>query len=109
ERLHTATSAGLALALLAVFALAGFGSHALGFLGAIGEQQQLVAVHSIPAETARLFGLHGTPGWWRQLFAAGFLVTLALCLWRTVGSAGRQRLEFARLQVSRHAAIDIRG
>jgi Glycosyltransferase family 87 len=193
ERLHTAASAALALALLAVIALAGFGSHALGFLGAIGEQQQLVAVHSIPAETARLFGLHGTPGWWRQLFAAGFLVTLALCLWRTargwdwrlaagwstlalllstawllpwyaiwllplaavcgnrrlraatllfcayailihlplaepllspkhpptrsaavplrrpVGSTGRQRLEFARLQVSRHAAIDIRG
>lgn len=82
ERLRTAASAALALALLAIVALAGFGSHALGFLSAIGEQQQLVAVHSIPAETARLVGLHGTPGWWRQLFAAAFLVVLALALWR---------------------------
>jgi len=53
---------------------AGFGSHALGFLGAIGEQQQLVATHSVPAETARLVGLSGTPTWWRHLFGAAFVI-----------------------------------
>ncbi|HWX74807.1 MAG TPA: hypothetical protein VNZ05_05835, partial [Solirubrobacteraceae bacterium] len=61
--------------------------HALGFLGAIGEQQQLVASHSIPAETARLVGLHGTPAWWRTLFLAGFALTLAYALWRTARGA----------------------
>ena len=53
--------------------LIGFGSHALGFLSAVGEQQQLVATHSVPAETARLVGLSGTPSWWRHLFLAAFL------------------------------------
>ena len=53
--------AALALAALAAVGLIGFGSHTLGFLGALGEQQQLVATHSVPAETARLVGLTGTP------------------------------------------------
>jgi hypothetical protein len=67
--------------------LIGFGSHALGFLNAVGEQQQLVAVHSIPAETARLLGLHGTPGWWRHCFVAAFVLVLAYALWRTARGA----------------------
>ena len=55
-----ARSAALSLAgARAAWALIGFGSHALGFLDAVGEQQQLVATHSIPAETARLVGLSG--------------------------------------------------
>jgi hypothetical protein len=70
-----------------MIALIGFGGHALGFLGALGEQQQLVAVHSIPAETARLAGLGGTPTWWRDLFVAGFGVVLATALWRTARGA----------------------
>ena len=78
-----------ALGLLAVAAvgLIGFGSHALGFLDAVGEQQQLVAMHSVPAETARLFGLSGTPSWWRHLFVGGFAVVLAYALWRTARGA----------------------
>jgi len=83
ERLATALSAAGSLAVLALVGVLGFGAHAFGFLGAIGEQQQLVAVHSIPAETARLVGLSGTPTWWRQLFAAAFLCLLALALWRS--------------------------
>ena len=54
ERVGVALSAGAALLAVAVVGLIGFGVHALGFLGAIGEQQQLVATHSVPAETARL-------------------------------------------------------
>ncbi len=46
-----------------------------------------MATHSIPAETARLVGLSGTPAWWRHLFVAGFLVVLAVALWRTARGA----------------------
>jgi len=83
ERLAIAASAALSLAALAAIGLIGFGTHALGFLGAVGEQQQLVASHSVPAETARLIGLSGTPGWWRHLLLAGFVAVLVVALWRT--------------------------
>lgn len=83
QRVDTAASGALALLVLAAVGVLGFGVHALGFLNAVGEQQQLVATHSIPAETARLFGLSGTPAWWRHLFVAGFLVTFAATLWQT--------------------------
>ncbi len=57
ERARVALAAIFGLALVAGVGLIGFGSHALGFIDAVGEQQQLVATHSIPAETARLVGL----------------------------------------------------
>jgi hypothetical protein len=87
ERLGLAATSVLSLALLAAVGLIGFGVHALGFLNAVGEQQQLVAVHSIPAETARLLGLSGTPSWWRHLFVAAFGVVFALALWGTARGA----------------------
>jgi hypothetical protein len=87
ERLAAAVSAAVAMLALLALAVLGFGVHALGFLSAVGEQQQLVATHSVPAETARLFGLSGTPGWWRHLFLVGFLVALAVALWRTARGA----------------------
>jgi len=87
ERLRVASAAGLSLALLAVLGLIGFGAHAFGFIGAVSEQQQLVATHSLPAETARLVGLHGTPTWWRHCFLAGFAVVFAYALWRTLRGA----------------------
>jgi alpha-1,6-mannosyltransferase len=87
ERTRVALAAILGLALVACVGLIGFGSHALGFLNAVGEQQQLVAVHSIPAETARLVGLHGTPGWWRHCFVAAFALVLTYSLWRTARGA----------------------
>ena len=86
-RAGAAASAALTLLALALLGLIGFGTHALGFLDAISEQQQLIATHSIPAETARLFGLSGTPAWWRHLFVAGFLVVMAVGLWRTARGA----------------------
>ena len=87
ERASLLLSAIAALALVAAIGLVAFGSHVLGFLGAVHEEQQLVAVHSIPAETARLFGLHGFPTWWRDLFIAGFVVTTLVALWLTVRGA----------------------
>jgi len=87
ERGRVALAALAGLALVALVGLVGFGSHALGFLNAIGEQQQMVAVHSIPAETARLFGLSGTPGWWRRCYTAAFVVVLGYALWRTARGA----------------------
>lgn len=83
ERLRVALITVAALAAVAVVGVIGFGAHALGFIGAIGEQQQLVATHSLPAETARLVGLSGTPSWWRELYVAGFLAVLLYALWRT--------------------------
>jgi Glycosyltransferase family 87 len=83
ERLAAAGSAALCLLALATVGLVGFGAHAFGFLSAVGEQQQLVASHSIPAETARLVGLSGTPAWWRHLFLGAFLAAFLFALWRT--------------------------
>jgi Glycosyltransferase family 87 len=87
ERVRATAAAAIGLALVAGVGLIGFGSHALGFLDAVGEQQQLVAVHSIPAETARLVGLGGTPSWWRHCFLAAFLIVLCYALWRTARGA----------------------
>jgi alpha-1,6-mannosyltransferase len=87
ERARAAGGAALSLALLAVVGLVGFGSHALGFVGAVSEQQQLVAVHSVPAETARLVGLSGTPAWWRHAFLGVFVALTAFALWRTARGA----------------------
>jgi len=87
ERARLALGAALALAAVGLVGVLGFGVHALGFLGAVGEQQQLVATHSVPAETARLLGLDGTPGWWRELFVAGFVAAFAYALWRTARGA----------------------
>ncbi len=87
ERARVAASAAGALVLLAIVAAVGFGTHAFGFLGALNEQQQLVATHSVPQETARLVGLGGLPGWWRDMFLAGFVLVLALTLRRTARGA----------------------
>jgi hypothetical protein len=87
ERARVARSAGGTLVLLAIVAFVGFGAHAFGFAGALNEQQQLVATHSIPAETARLVGLSGVPGWWRHAFLAGLALVLASTLWRTARGA----------------------
>jgi alpha-1,6-mannosyltransferase len=87
QRMEVMSTAVVSLLALAALGLIGFGSHALGFLDAVGEQQQLVATHSIPAETARLVGLSGTPTWWRHLFVALFVAVLAGALWRTARGA----------------------
>jgi hypothetical protein len=87
ERVRVAASAAGALVLLAIVAVVGFGAHAFGFVDSIGEQQQLIATHSIPAETARWVGLSGLPSWWRELFLAGFVLVLAASLWRTARGA----------------------
>jgi Glycosyltransferase family 87 len=97
-RLRTLGAAVLSLAALAGLAAIGFGAHAFGFLSALRGQQQLVAVHSIPAETARLVGLMGTPTWWRNVFLGGFLAVLLCTLWRTWrGSEWRAQAGWATL------------
>lgn len=87
ERARVAGGAVAALALLALLAVVGFGAHAFGFVGALGEQQQLIATHSLPAETARWVGLAGLPNWWRDLFLVGFVIVLAATLWLTARGA----------------------
>jgi hypothetical protein len=83
DRFRLALWALLALATVAALGVLGFGSHALGFLTAVGGEQALVAVHSVPAELARAVGLDGTPAWWRGCFAALFALICAYALWRT--------------------------
>lgn len=83
ERAKVLGSAVGGLIVVAAIGAAGFGANMVGFLVPIGEEQQQLAVHSIPAETARLFGLGLAPTWWRYLFDAGFVCVLALCMWRT--------------------------
>jgi alpha-1,6-mannosyltransferase len=87
ERARVALGACAALLAVALVGLLGFGAHTFGFVGAIGEQQQLVATHGIPAETARLVGLNGTPSWWRHVFLGSFLAVLVFALWRTARGA----------------------
>ncbi len=91
ERLDLARAALLTVLAVGVVAVIGFGSHALGFLDALGVEQHLVAVHSVPHETARLFGIgspaHPTPVWWRRLWAAAMAAVLAFALWRTARGA----------------------
>jgi hypothetical protein len=86
-RVRVLAAALLSLAALALLGAIAFGGHAFGFLGALHEQQQLIATHSIPAESARLFGLVGTPTWWRNVFLGGLAAVLALTLWRTARGA----------------------
>jgi hypothetical protein len=87
ERAAVLGAAAASLLVLAAIGLIGFGVNALGFLGAIGEQQQLVATHSVPAQTARLVGLSGTPAWWRHAFVAAFLLVFVIALWRAARGA----------------------
>jgi alpha-1,6-mannosyltransferase len=87
ERWRVALAGAVGLVAVAAVGVIGFGPHALGFLGAVGEQQQLVATHSVPAETARLVGLHGVPAWWRHAWIAVFVVVLGYALWRTARGA----------------------
>jgi len=86
-RARVAGGALVTLALLGLLAVVGFGAHAFGFVDALGEQQQLIATHSLPAETARWVGLVGLPGWWRDLFLVGFGVVLVVSLWLTARGA----------------------
>ena len=86
ERLRTLGLAVAALAAVAGLAYVVLGSSALGFTNALRGQQQMVATHSVPNETARLVGLpsvHGLPGWWRDAYVVGFVLVLAIALWRT--------------------------
>lgn len=90
ERLRVLAVAGVGLVAVAIIALAGFGPHALGFAGALRGEQQMVATHSVPNETASLVGLpslHVLPAWWRDLFLAAFAVATLACLVQTARGA----------------------
>ncbi len=90
ERLRTAAIAGAALVALAIVALIGFGPHAFGFFSSVRGEQQMVATHSIPNETAQLLGvpaLHQLPAWWRDLYLVVLVIAVAGALWRTAQGA----------------------
>ncbi len=109
ERARVASGAVAGLALVAAVGLIGFGSHAFGFLDAVGEQQQLIAVHSIPAETARLFDLHGTPRLVAALLCGGVPDCSCICAVAHGGTApeGRGRCGLARGGWLEHAGAAV--
>ncbi|HEX7292041.1 MAG TPA: polyprenol phosphomannose-dependent alpha 1,6 mannosyltransferase MptB [Conexibacter sp.] len=71
-----------AVALLA-FAFVAFEREALGFVAQIREQQQFVAVYSVPNRVATLLGFDALPAGLRLLFALGFAAAVAGLLWAT--------------------------
>lgn len=87
ERIAALLSALGALVAVTLIGLVAFGSHVLGFLGAVHNEQEMVAVHSVPAETARLFALRGTPTWWRDMYIGGFIASVLVALALTVRGA----------------------
>jgi len=79
-RTLAATVAGVVL--LVAVAVVGFGTHASAILDALRGQQQLVAVHSIPAQVGRLLGQSRPSGALRSVFAIGFVGVMGVALWR---------------------------
>ena len=69
-------------AALLACALVLFGTPLLNVFGAIGAQQHDVAVHSVPAEVARLAGADGLPAWGHLVAAGLLLAAIAVLLHR---------------------------
>jgi alpha-1,6-mannosyltransferase len=70
-------------AALLTLAFAAFGSEALGFVAQIREQQQFVAIYSVPNRVATLLGFEALPAGLRLLFALAFAAALIGLLWAT--------------------------
>jgi glycosyl transferase family 87 len=77
--------AGMITGLAALFALAfaAFEREALGFVAQIREQQQFVAVYSVPNRVATWLGFDALPTGLRLLFALAFAAAVAGLLWAT--------------------------
>ena len=85
RRRELATGALIAVAAIAAIALLAFGTHALGFLSEVREQQHKVAIYSVPNQLGELLGLGGVTAGIRALAAAGLAGTIAValrCTWR---------------------------
>jgi hypothetical protein len=74
---------GAGVAVVLVAGVAAFGSHGLGFVGQIHEQQRLVATYSVPSRLAAWLGFGRLPGGLRDALLAAFALAVALLLWRT--------------------------
>jgi alpha-1,6-mannosyltransferase len=87
RRRRMALGSLLAAAALVALAIVAFGPHAAGFASALRGQQGLVAVHSIPAQAARLFGSPRLEAGVRT----GFIVVLAVIVGWQLWRASRTR------------------
>ena len=77
--------AAIAFAALAVVSIAVFGSHADGFVNAIRQQQNQVAIYSVPNQVGVALGLGGITGGIRLVADAGLIAVVLLALraaWR---------------------------
>lgn len=77
-----AAAALVAGAAFAAGAFALFGAPLANLAGALGDQQQQVALHSVPSQIARLAGASDLPGWGRLLGSALLLVAVVALLVR---------------------------
>src|SRR4051794_40161991 len=73
----------IALAVVGVVVLIGFSSHPLGFLTTVREQQDRVALFSVPSQVGHWLGLGGITGGIRAVAIVLVVGTVALMLWRT--------------------------
>jgi alpha-1,6-mannosyltransferase len=82
RRVRTAVAALAAAIVLALVAMLAFGGHAAGFVNAVRGQQGLVAIHSVPAQTARLLGSPTLTDSVRTAFVILLVVVVVYQLWR---------------------------
>jgi Glycosyltransferase family 87 len=73
----------VALSAILLVTLVGFGGQVSGIVGSLRGQQQLVAVHSVPAYVSRLLGLGTYDSTVRSVFDVGFAAAAIACLAQT--------------------------
>src|SRR2546421_1546460 len=73
----------ISLAVVGVVVLIGFHSHPFGFLTTVREQQDKVALFSVPNQVGHWLGLGGITGGIRALAIVLLVATVVLMLWRT--------------------------
>src|SRR5438067_4237600 len=82
RRRELGTGALLALAAVAIAAVVGFGSHALGFIEDLRHEQKQVAIYSVPNQVGKLLGFGGLTHGIRLVAVAALAATVVLMLRR---------------------------
>ena len=90
RRRRALVAAAATAAAVAMVSLAAFGPELSGMVGAVLEQQRLVATRSVPAQIAAALGLNGLPAGLRLVFSGTLVVAATLAVraaWRGADAA----------------------